>query len=463
MSANPNTPIKLELGVPQYFMDDTLIANSQRVQRIWLPAKIYPYPVVNSDKPWEYRILAMFGSVLPKPDSGYFMYYYNWPTKVSGVTCIAASEDGFRWNKPELGITDFNGSKANNVIIAPPVLNDGPSMMYDPDDPVHPYKAMIFQCDGETWCEKWGLYGYESSDGVNWTPTTPHLLLRAGDRSNLMGTKHNGKYRVYTRHKDMFQHCGACAIYMSESEDFKTWSEPELVLAPDLVDDPDVEYYSMSVFERNGWFLGLLEYWRSSIDDIEVQLVFSRDGRTWQHPTPREPFIAPIYEWNRKWNSCASNGPIIINEQMVFYFGGRNTSHHYDSAQQHGAIGYASMPLDRFCALETTTAGQLTTKPIEWPGGELLLNSDMRTSYESHPAAGGGTMTIEILDANGTPIPEWSGDNSAHYHGNTHSRGGIHGGTVEWPQDRKLTALKGHVIQIRFHMKNTRLFTMAAT
>ncbi len=188
MSTNPKTPIKLELGVPQYFMDDFLIADSRKIQRHWLPAKIYPYPVVNSDKSWEYRILAMFGSVIPKPDSGYFMYYYNWPTKVSGVTCIATSEDGFRWNKPELGITDFNGSKANNVIIAPPVLNDGPSMMYDPDDPVHPYKAMIFQCDGETWCEKWGLYGYESADGVNWTPTTPHLLLRAGDRSNLMGT-----------------------------------------------------------------------------------------------------------------------------------------------------------------------------------------------------------------------------------------------------------------------------------
>ncbi len=261
----------------------------------------------------------------------------------------------------------------------------------------------------------------------------------------------------------MFEHCGARAIYLSESEDFKTWSDPELVLAPDLVDDPDVEYYGMSVFERNGMFFGLLEYWRSSIDAIEIQLVFSRDGRSWQHPIPREPFIAPTYDWNRKWNSCASNGPIIINEQMVFYFGGRNTSHHYDSAQQHGAIGYASMPLDRFCALETTTIGQLTTKPIEWPGGELLLNSDMRTSYESHPAAGGGTMTIEILDANGTPIPEWSGDNSAHYHSNTHSRGGIHGGTVEWPQDRKLTTLKGQTIQIRFHMKNTRLFTMAAT
>lgn len=462
MANNSHVPLKIPTNIPQYFMDDALVDDSQKLVRRWLPAKIYPYPVVESDRPWEHRILAMFGSVLRNPAGGYYMYYYSWPTGTPGMTCLAESEDGFRWNKPELGVVENRGSCANNIVIKPDTLNDGPSVMIDPDDPQNPYKMLIFQCSGETWSDHWGIYGYESTDGIRWSPTAPHKLLLAGDRTNLMATKPGGRYVMYTRHKDMFQHCGTRAVYISESEDYRIWSEPELVLAPDLIDEPDVEYYGMSVFERNGWFFGLLEYWRSATDTMDIHLVYSRDGRNWQHPYPREPFIAATYDWNRKWNSCASNGPIIINEQMVFYFGGRFTSHHYDSAQQHGAIGYASLPLDRFCGLEAGMGGQLTTKPIEWPGGELLLNSDTRTSYESHPAMGGGSMDIEVLDAYGNPLPEWSEDNKAFYHGNTHSRGGIHGGIVNWPNERKLSTLEGQIIRFRFHMRSSRLFTMSA-
>ncbi len=460
-------PHRLALGVPELFLDDALIAHQRKLVRRWLPAKVFPKPVIEPDRPWESRTLAFYGTVIDRPEGGYRLYYTDWAAGgAHGKTYLATSEDGFRWVKPELGLIEHGGSSANNIVLAPEWYNDGPSLVVDPGDPDYPYKLITFESENLAEVYKphgtWGLYGYRSRDGIRWIRTDPALCLRAGDRTNLMVTKPDGKFVMYTRHVDMFKTVGTRAVYRSESEDFRDWTEPELVLAPDLADDPDVELYGMSVFERNGWFFGLLEYWRSSIDTIEVHLVFSRDGKSWTRTYPRVPFIAPTYEWNSKWNSCASNGPIIVKEQMVFYFGGRWTSHHYDSAQQYGAIGYASLPLDRFCALEATAGGHFVTVPIEWPGGELVLNADTRESFASHPAMCDGEIAVELLDAQGNALPNWSGDNKALFRGNTHMRCGIWDGTVRWPNGNKMNTLRGQVVSIRFHLKHARLFTIAA-
>ena len=261
----------------------------------------------------------------------------------------------------------------------------------------------------------------------------------------------------------MFAQAGARAVYLSRSRDFREWSAPELVLAPDLSDEPDVEFYGMAVFRRHGWFLGLLEYWRSDVDTIEVHLAFSRDGRRWSRPQPRRPFIPASFPWNAKWSSCASNGPLYLNEQMAFYFGGRWTSHHYDSAQLHGAIGYASLPLDRFCALEGLAhGGRFTTPAFDWPGGDLAVNADTRESYESHPLHCNGDLGVEVIGGDGQPLPAWSGEQRAEFRGNTHCRGRVEPGIVRWPGDRSLAELKGRRLALRFHLRHARLFTFTA-
>lgn len=455
--------VTLAPNTPQYFFDDTLIAHQQRLVRQWLPATVYPEPIIVPDKPWEGRMLVLFGTVLELHD-GYRLYYCDFtPTVRPPRMLVAMSADGVRWQKPELGALQGSGNDRNNIVLTADKTFDSPSIIFDPDDAATPYKLLVFQHgDGDKgWSDSWGMYAYTSANGLDWQ-TTNRPVLKAGDRSNLMPTKEDGKYVLYTRHPRMMQELGTRAIYRSESDDFADWTEPELVLAPDLLDAPDVEYYGMSVFKRHGWYFGLLEYWKGDIDTIETHLVISRDGKSWMRSPLRQPFIAPAYDWNRTWNSCASNGPIILNEQMVFYFGGRWTSHHYDSAQQLGVIGYASLGLDRFCALEGTWAGQLVTQPIQWPGGDLVLNADTRQSYESHPGHTNGQIAVEVLDAEGAPLPEWSGEQQALLAGNTHSRARFGDGRVMWPQDKSLDALRGQNIRLRFHLSHARLFTIEA-
>lgn len=454
--------IRLQPNVPQFFFDDTLIAHQQRLTRRWLPARVFPKPVLEPDRPWEGRQLVLYGTMLPMPEGGYRLYYSCFtPGEGNAKLLLATSADGFHWEKPELYVVEWQGSTANNIVLDPTMHNDSPSVIFEPEDARYPYKMITFQSTGSTvWNEGWGLFGYRSTDGLTWE-RLPQPLIITGDRTNIMATKPDGKYVVYTRHPEMMARHGARSIYRSESEDFLNWSELELVLTPDLDDEPDVEYYGMSVFERHGWYFGLMEYWDGLHDCIVTRLFISRDGKRWQK-AGREPFIGPAYDWNRKWSGCDSAGPVIINDSMLFYFHGRMTSHHYTAGQQWGVIGYASLPVDQFCAIEATSGGRLDTVPLVWPGGELILNADTRESFESHPGHLNGEIGIEVLDAGGKPLPEWSGEHKAVFIGNAFCRNRDQRGPALWPNKRKMDSLKDQTIRLRFHLKHARLFTIAA-
>ncbi len=455
---------QLPPNVPQFLFDDALIADHRRLTRRWLPATIYPKPILEPTPPHE-RCLCYL-SVLPDPEGGYRMYYWKFdppaPRRPSRSTIsLATSRDGFHWVKPNLGIVEWEGSRDNNIVIASDWHMDGPIAVYDPGS-VEPYKMLLFHIDLKDRDASLGIYSYTSVDGLRWKQY-PGVRQRAFDRNNVMPQRVNGKWVNFTRPPPE-QFPGRRVIHRSESEDFINWSEQELVLAPDLTDEPDVEFYGLSAFERHGWYIGTLEYWNSLDDAVETHLVVSRDTKHWLRTPPR-PFIAGTYPWNRRWSICANTGPIIHEEQMVFYFTGRSNGHRWNTAQQDGVIGFASLELDRFCALEGTSGGVLETVPLAWPGGELLLNADSRGNYDRLPMPHqySGQIEIEVLDAEGKPLPDWSGDNRAIWRGNTHGRMlANHEAIVTWPRDRKLDGLRAQTIRLRFFIKHARLFTFAA-
>jgi hypothetical protein len=459
-------PLMLTMNVPQYFIDDEMIAHHEKLTRNWLEASVYPYPIIEADQPWDSRVVCLFGTVFPSDEGGYRMYYASLIDGTHQDVLVATSEDDYSWIKPSLGITSWKGSKDNNITLSPVNRMDSPSMIFDEDDREYPYKMITFEkvSTDLPWGEgaDFGLYPYKSSDGLHWIKMQETPCLRAGDRTNLMPTKQDGKFVMYTRSWDMFETKGKRVIYRSESENFIDWSELEIVLEPDLEDQTDTEFYGMSVFERNGWFFGLLEYWHSDRDVLETHLVVSRDGKKWSRTNPRNAFIAPTYDWNKAWSSCASNGPTIIQEQMVFYFGGRYKGHNRRTSEEHGVIGYASLEIDHFCSIEASAPGKLDTVPLIWPGGELVLNADTRESFTSHQRHTNGEITIEILDENGRPIPGWSGNERAIFQGNTHGMRQIIELPVTWPNGKKLDELRGKTIRLRFNMRHARLFTFVA-
>ena len=89
-------------------------------------------PVIRRDRPWEGNDLH-YGTVLYDDVEKLFKLWYNnihysatervpkslVPTvakKYDRGFCYAVSEDGFRWEKPNLGQVEFDGSKDNNIV-----------------------------------------------------------------------------------------------------------------------------------------------------------------------------------------------------------------------------------------------------------------------------------------------------------------------------------------------------------
>ena len=77
--------------------------------------------VLVTDRPWEGNTCAYY-TIFQDGDK-YRMYYRgsHWDEKAKKAThpevvCYAESEDGIHWQKPELGICEFDGSTANNII-----------------------------------------------------------------------------------------------------------------------------------------------------------------------------------------------------------------------------------------------------------------------------------------------------------------------------------------------------------
>jgi hypothetical protein len=99
------------------------------------------------DKPWEGNGTDFFTII--KDDNLYRMYYEAWGLNDRPLNirlCYAESRDGLHWEKPDLGIVEYNGSRENNIIIDK--IPDNFTVMKDqnPDCPPEmKYKAVGMQ------------------------------------------------------------------------------------------------------------------------------------------------------------------------------------------------------------------------------------------------------------------------------------------------------------------------------
>lgn len=443
-----------DLRKSQLFLDDTWIEESYRLERVWERADIFPEPVLRPEMPWEGHQLVMFGSVFHDA-SGWRMYYMTYNRPAPSLCCLAYSSDGLHWERPKLGLFAFNGSKANNIVFAPRPgqSHDGPTVCHDSADPKAPYKMMYYSY-GEGVAA--GEYVGFSRDGIVWEHHLEPVMV-SGDRTNVMGSRdHRGKFVAYLRHRDMMRLHRARTVWRVESSDFLHWSEPEVILRADLLDDPNTELYGMSGFPYSDMYLGLLERWYDNPDVIELQLAWSHDGRDWHRPGKRSAFVGPSLPWNRRWNSAANTAPVNRGSQLWFYFGGRSEAHGSDMPPSYGAIGLASHGIDRFAAIQADfKEGLLVTRPMRWPGGDLALNCTNTRYRRAHPSSGGGSISVELRDEANHPIAGFSGTDRADV---SWVSTGDRLRPVRFGQQRSMNDLAGRRVRLAIALSDARVY-----
>ena len=115
----------------QLFVDDFWIEGSSGVTR-HLHQPVRQEAAIIPENPWETKI-SSYNTV--EEDSGIYRMWYHTsdplfsPTKTGDVTeslkykmmhAYAESTDGITWNKPTIGLIDYQGSRNNNLVF------DGP-------------------------------------------------------------------------------------------------------------------------------------------------------------------------------------------------------------------------------------------------------------------------------------------------------------------------------------------------
>ena len=447
------------------FIDNEFISRTARLSRVYEQPKKFG-PVVQPDRPWEHNCVTVYGSVLPKPDgSGYQMWYQNFSRheRAPGraVFCYAESNDGVNWRKPSLGLFEREGTRDNNVVMVHwgtkwlSTLN----VVYDDDEPREErrYKILFSTADD---AEGPGLFVAFSPDGVRWDVNRKPVRTDASDRTTLLhdpGAEF--PFVAYTRRHGMMDEFRSRAVYRSVSRDFLSWTPPEPVLAPDLRDSWDVQFYGMPAFRYRDLYIGGLKRLWSTPDRIDTELVTSRDGVNWNRT--RHTFLenGPEGSWDSRWIALASSPPVDMGETLYFYHEGRAQAHHDPAPFPRGSIGLAVLKKDRFAALEAGPAeGFVVTQPFVCTGGGLAVNADatgLSRRVNSHTF--GGAVRVEVLDETGAPIPGFTRDDAVAIHGDELSR------DVRWhgvESDRPLDAFTGRTISLKIYLTASRLYAI---
>lgn len=328
------------------------------------------------------------------------------------VLLIAESDDGIHWRKPDLSsIPTKTSRRATNEVFHRGNDYDRAPAYFDSreKDPSRRIKAVTVFRDGKTFTEGLGV----SADGIHWE-FEPYD--RGGGHTDspycIFYNKKAAKYVVVTRPGPTNRR-----IAFTETTDFHSFSDLHVVLHPDPLDEPLVQFYGMPVFEYEDMYIGLLWLLHCDPDEIgfvkrlgllDSQLTYSYDGMMFNR-TFREPFI-PRNQRGEHGGGCIYPSSMVVDDEhrIRIYSGGSYGEHYLDLDQEDAALMLHTLRLDGFMYLECQNhVGTIMTRCIRLRSSELKLN--VRAPF--------GKVRVQLSDEKGIPLPGFSFDECVPFRG----------------------------------------------
>ncbi len=410
----------LRIGSQRQLLVDThLLADWWNVRQVQEKVRKHPEnPIVEADQAWENAAREGYGvyptsAIYDEQDSLYKMWYYLPWSAGGSVSGYATSMDGIKWQKPSLGLIDIDGTTTNNVCVLQPfgeplrglqVINDprtrsGPRRFEAVG--INPYHE-----DG-TYYGGWGGSAH-SEDGTTWQYISGGTRAGAGGGNpSAVWDETIGKYVMFHRQiieRAMPQRLATSIgryIVRQESDDLAGWSPRQTVFNPMDERWPEVE--SMMVIRHEGIYFGFPQMLENEIrGEVEIHLLTSRDGYTWDRPFPNQAFVplGPRGDFDDfiTWFGL----PVIHGDEVKIYYGGAQYPHSKPVAHlidapdlsreaHRNAIGLATVKRDRFIGLRADEPwGAFLTRPILIEDDDLYVN-----------AAVDRELRIEVVDTVG--------------------------------------------------------------
>lgn len=382
-----------------FLHDDALIAEREGLElRMGEIRKHSANPVIMKDRPWEIGRFNYTCVIHDREEKLYKMWYQmivSQPGDNHSRCHYAVSQDGLHWEKPALGLVEFEGSKDNNILFEElDGIRGTPSYWVYKDyaeiDPAKRYKMML---------QSWGFRGRSSKmayspDGVRWTMSEYGNLPGPFDSQNgLFWDESVGQYVGYFRSHVR----GYRSISRATSPDGFHWSRPATVETVDDRDPSTWHLYIPGVYRFNAarnTYVMLTTGFDDAANEMYPQLGVSRDGIRFHRF--REPFIPP--GGASDWDGGSTRG---IGSEMEFdgktalFYHGSSVGGHVDGGKQ--AIGLATLQHGAFVGWHAPTRGTLTTH-------RLRVRHHHHDKFFLNVDAEGGSVTAELLDDDGNVL-----------------------------------------------------------
>lgn len=361
-------------------------------------------PLFTEDRPWEKRFDNLYGNVLyDDPEQLYKCWYspfivdhsakgmsfeerqapYDVPDDREMGICYATSKNGIRWDKPNLGLVEFDGSKANNIVWRGP---HGSGVFRD-DHEANPQRRfkIIYQ----------GLYTAYSPDGLHWSAAKKmeDVSVRGDTHNNALYAPTLGKYVGITR---TWGDTGR-EVMRIESEDFVTWKPDRVVMR---AADKSKQPYAMPVFYYGGVYLGLVAvHEMPPVDRVWTELAWSPDTVTWHRIDEGTPLIACSerlfdYDYGCVY-ACAD--PVFRDNEIQIFYGGSDYKHY---GWREGSLCLATLRPDGFAGYQqekSDVPGVVVTTNIPYQSQSIAVTADVEE---------GGYVRGSIVDGKGTVLAE---------------------------------------------------------
>lgn len=475
-------------------VDDFLLADLEGRIELRLHPPVRQEVVMETDAPWEGNA-CLYRTVLQDDQGLMRMYYGAWQYDMGGsqidyphpyLLCYAESRDGKHWEKPQMGLVEYEGSRDNNILVSPESLGGielsaGDTVVFRDSNPASQesaaYKAIVPSSSPRV------LYALESPDGYRFSlmrnddNSAPEPVITQGyfDSQNLaFYDEVRGEYRAYFRDFDGGAPHGVRAIKTATSPDFLHWSEPKWLeygdapeealytnqirpyaRAPHIFFGFPMRYVDRGWVDQTDYLPGLaLRRERSAAHprygSVVTDGVFmsSRDGENFKRWG--EAYIRPGPSSLDSWvygDNCIgwglleteSDTPGMPPELSLYvtesYWAGRSTR-----------VRRYTTRIDGFVSLHAPLSGGVClTKPLIFSGRHLVLN---------YATSAAGSLRLEIQDREGRPVPGFSLDESNEIFGDSISQ------IAHWKGGSDLSALAGQPVRIRFVLKDADLYSI---
>lgn len=451
------------------FLDAAVVEQSAGLTRTFHAAeKFSGNPIIRADKPWEATAAIagpyVYGTVIW--EGGKLRMWYQLLNKGNHIG-YAESRDGLEWTKPELGIVEYNGSRANNLVVSafdPEVTGGG--HCHNP--------SVIRRAQNDDPQRRYALYGFDgkqghprvafSPDGLHWQydrQSENRPLFASADVVNFFFDPYQNRYAATWKTRNR----RGRAVGVAWSEDGLQWTKPFAgpVFVADDLDPDDTQVYGMPAFAYQGLYIGqpwiyraryfrfgdysvekLHEAQADSPRTMDVQVAWSWDLVNWTRPPARSQFIprgAPD-QWDDGMIFTA-RAPVIVGDKLHFYYGGCDRVH--DESRTRAAIGLATLRIDGFCSLraEETESWLITRRE---PFREPAVTINARTFS-------GGSLTAEVLDRQHRVVPGFSRDECIGFSGDAVQH------VLRWRQPHFPIANGPRDFKLRFWLRNAELFS----